>query len=437
MTRSNHPKTAHLFLIAGLLTISSCVTRPSQENIVTAKPFTASTVREFMNPPVSAINLEAGEGVNWALQVDQAKGRIGIFGFGLILSKLEISDDASFSLSIRSSNTDSITYSAQELREKLQYPNRFETDVIYDDDATIEIRDLTIEDGVSFIVSSLTILPGAPSETEREELRSNIDGLFQSYALVTDPEPALVDASRAIASLHIKKTSRETKYCTGFLIAHDLVMTNYHCVTDSNKFVRTKNRLGQGKVLCDDITLHFDYFRASDLYPTSKKTVSAKCEQILAWSQYRVSSLTERPLLDFAIMQVDPLRIHAAGRRKPLKIAEGRLGNNQKQFILGHPQNWPLTLSGPCVAKKSRDARNMGQNWYQYGCSTFPGNSGSPLLNSEYSVVGLHYGTNDKRESAFIDFEPGKPLYNAAVPIEEIFKQAKIPRILEERSIPQ
>lgn len=424
--------------IALFMTVTACLSPYSQSSEVTAKPFEASAALQLARSPVIVEKLRAGPGDNWTHRVDQAMGRDDIFGFGLVLSNVAIDDNADFVLSVKGPQGAEVQYTAEDIRKGLNDINRFDTDVIYDDQAIVTVRNLTVDDGFSFTIMALSILPGAPTEQEREELRSNIDGLWQSFAVILQPEPQLVEASRAIAALHIKQSSTKQKYCTGFLIAKDLVITNYHCMALSNSFERTKNQRGRGVVLCDDITLHFDYLKRDDLIPATRKAVSTKCRKVLTWSRYRARSIQERPLLDFAILQVDTAHVHGETQRTPLKFAQSARGLNDEHYILGHPQNWPLTLSGPCTANKQRDQKRYGKNRFQYGCSTLGGSSGSPLLNADFEVVGLHFGSNDSREGddAFtIEFDANERPFNAAVPIEEILDRSDVAVLLRERGV--
>ncbi|OFZ21887.1 MAG: hypothetical protein A2X94_03000 [Bdellovibrionales bacterium GWB1_55_8] len=152
-------------------------------------------------------------------------------------------------------------------------------------------------------------------------------------------------------------------FCTGALIASDLVVTAGHCVkTDED---------------CHDTRLGFDYrMNSQQEAPQSIRLENLySCKRIISRKFFRTG-------VDYAIIQLDrPVR-----GRAPLKLnlsgSSMRLGS--ELFLLGYPVGLPVKLSD-----RAR-VRQMNAGFFITNADAFSGNSGSPVFNpSTLEIEGL------------------------------------------------
>ncbi|MBE8221395.1 MAG: trypsin-like serine protease [Bdellovibrionales bacterium] len=151
-------------------------------------------------------------------------------------------------------------------------------------------------------------------------------------------------------------------FCTGFLIAPDLIISAGHCALDQSD--------------CENIHFVFDY---------KFSTKTQKQIQIPKSSIYfckELMSQSDDTFLDHSIIKLD----RPVTDRKPLKIrTKGLIQKNTKIFVMGYPSGIPLkiTKGGARVSKVSETS-------FLANLDTFQGNSGSAVLNSKtYEVEGI------------------------------------------------
>jgi Trypsin-like peptidase domain/Effector-associated domain 1 len=206
---------------------------------------------------------------------------------------------------------------------------------------------------------------------------------------------------------------------TGFLVAPDLCLTNFHVV---------KPLIDQ---LADpsQVRLRFDYKRAMDGTVVSEGTLFTLAQEWfvaarppstvdnLADPGNQLPSLDE---LDFALLRVheDPGE-QAIGRADGLSDAPKRgwvhrigtagLEKDHPLFVLEHPEGAPLKLAfGPSVGLNANASRLRHQ------VNTEAGSSGSPCMNAKLELVALHHAGDPNYDPAH------KPAYNSAIPIAAI-----------------
>jgi hypothetical protein len=168
------------------------------------------------------------------------------------------------------------------------------------------------------------------------------------------------------------QTENKEGYGTGFLIAPDVVMTNYHVI---------KKFLEQG---ADKVCLRFDYEVGLDGASVSKGT-----EVKLAADWHLLSSSILE--LDFALIRLaDKV---GAEPRGFLKLKGNHLfAVGEPLIILQHPAARPLQLAMGSVTNLNPKADRVA-----YNTNTEPGSSGSPCLNASLEAVAIHhFGTEDQ-----------------------------------------
>jgi hypothetical protein len=203
-----------------------------------------------------------------------------------------------------------------------------------------------------------------PGENERVIMK---DVPFQNVGQWLDK---LAHARRAVCRIEPQPPPDYNNYGSGFLVAADVVMTNYHLVQPF---------LNNG---ADKVVLRFDY-------ETDKKGVAVgegrPCKLAADWD------LVKSPVnqLDFALVRLsEPVGNDAinGGTRGALKPLASKCVKDRPLLILQHPAAEPLKLAiGSVVDPDSYPNR------VAYNVNTEGGSSGSPCFSSALDVVAIHH----------------------------------------------
>ena len=159
-------------------------------------------------------------------------------------------------------------------------------------------------------------------------------------------------------------------FCSGFLVAPDVVATAGHCVKSPTDLATIRFVFGFRMIDSDHVRTSFP---EDDVYAGA--------------------SLIGRQLMsdgtDWALVRLD----RAAVGRKPVKLRlTGKIGDKQALFVIGHPCGLPQKYA---PGAKVRD--NTPAPFFVANLDTYGGNSGSPVFNSMSSTVEgiLVRGEND------------------------------------------
>lgn len=189
-------------------------------------------------------------------------------------------------------------------------------------------------------------------------------------------------------------------FCTGFRIAEDLFMTNYHC----------------WEVDKCQVMFHMGYEK--DL--AAEKHAVFKCVEVL-------EQLEE---LDFAIYRVEPVGVDTAVHstwpvatltKRPLEIGMPLL-------VPGHPSARPkqIDISEQCKLSRAIPYRWNDRENIQHRCDTMGGSSGSPVMDRiTGNVIGIHWGATGGTDS------------NHAIPMSKILDHlaADLPDLYAELTV--
>lgn len=273
---------------------------------------------------------------------------------------------------------------------------------------------------------------------------------------VTKNSPPLVK-SYASGICSIGLNSLGTNCCTGFRIAKDKIMTNFHCLAcvheifhalvkftppmmEPSHFLYSipstpqyteivKERLKTVGVEVDErFTIpHNDqeFMRLMNRYPelltkiNFKNTIDNTAD--LEASTYQIEQVLGLNLsLDYAIIQVSNLQ-----DEKTLELNSQTLRPKQKLAIMGHPSIGPYPnkkvydVSGDCeILNPDYRDTDVRIHVFTHHCSTAPGSSGSPIVDRlNGKVIGIHWGANNER-----DFRFGIEMKSILKDLESAFK---------------
>ncbi|MBI3565484.1 MAG: trypsin-like peptidase domain-containing protein [Elusimicrobia bacterium] len=149
-------------------------------------------------------------------------------------------------------------------------------------------------------------------------------------------------------------------FCSGSLVAPDVIMTAGHCVTSQDN--------------CAGIKFVFGF---------AVKTKGASPTSVPAGDVYGCKELMGREQVgdgaDWALVRLD----RAVTGHKPLKLNKGgAIGEGTPIVVIGHPAGLPTKIAG---GAKVRDASKPG--FFVANLDTYGGNSGSAVFNAQTGLV--------------------------------------------------
>jgi V8-like Glu-specific endopeptidase len=196
---------------------------------------------------------------------------------------------------------------------------------------------------------------------------------------------------------------------TGFLVAPDLILTNFHVV-----------ELELSKSNASNIACRFDYASEAQRGTIFRLKEADRGRWCLAYSKYAPGDLGlggKSPTLqqlDYALLRlnepVGETRNTNGTRRGWVKLLEAMPIPKAEATleIFQHPENAPLSISyGICLGVTADKVR------LRYTTETRTGSSGSPVFNAELSLVALHHASEPGPRD-----QPGE--YNQGIPIQLI-----------------
>ena len=235
-----------------------------------------------------------------------------------------------------------------------------------------------------------------------------------------------------VCRLEIPAIGGGTIYGTGFLVAPDMVMTNWHVVRCIIAEEDKDASYTGPRAHAADLTCRFDYkLLANGL--ESKGTVFKLSEN------WRVTSSPNNPAgrepqadeLDCAVIRLakpaGSLPVgdsnNIPGDRRGWIELPGTQPNfkpHSPLFIIEHPDGAPLKLALDTDAIQSV---NANRTRVRYSTNTEPGSSGAPCFDHDWNLVALHHSGDPNFE---VDHAP---TYNQGIPIDAIVSYLKVQKI--------
>jgi S1-C subfamily serine protease len=178
------------------------------------------------------------------------------------------------------------------------------------------------------------------------------------YKIISqDQTSVMFDVSTPDTALNIcqeEKFSSDSMLssCSGFLVAPDLLMTAGHCLKD--------------KTDCQKNLWLLDYDQSQKEF---KKDQIVYCKEIV----------DSNALTDYALVRLS----RAVVDRAPLKIRQsGKLNPKTDFVVIGHPLGLPKIVTDQAFLRG-----NLLNKTFTISSDTYSGNSGSPVIDSETSLV--------------------------------------------------
>ena len=185
-------------------------------------------------------------------------------------------------------------------------------------------------------------------------------------------------AAEAVARLSIGRLTADGLHriyaCTGFMISSDILVTNYHCIRDPEDCMKTVAyfvRRGDGGALIEKL--------------------ERRCGQLIeAIFGLDIAIIRLRPPATLDALASSPFHLSISGREP---------AGGEALAIMGHPKGNELEVSKIDCRVKTITAPGL---WvlrntdFGHTCTTAEGSSGSPVLDKELRVLGLHHLGFDK-----------------------------------------
>lgn len=226
---------------------------------------------------------------------------------------------------------------------------------------------------------------------------------------VIGKEPNFIDTDRLAGAIYsaqaVGRIERPlgTALGTGFLVAPNLILTNYHVFESKEKLERA--------------VIRFDYHSNAD-------GIVSKGRDFEFVPDFYVGSPDEE--LDFALVKVkgeplgDPERkmgpedeglgyldlLRRGKHRGYLLISPSKIIEREQVNIIQHPSGSPQKV----VLTQNYVVADMSDNRVHYLADTEPGSSGSPVFNQRWEVVALHHSGG------------AHPPFNASANLQKLLK---------------
>jgi hypothetical protein len=217
---------------------------------------------------------------------------------------------------------------------------------IYGTDGRKDIRDVTDPDVLAVADSVVALV-------EQKDLRRAPTGRYRLATTSYQEEYELCDAE-TFANQPLGC------FCSGFLVAPDVVATAGHCVRSTIAARRTWFVFGFRML---DRSKARTEFAARDVYRGAKLLGRQEDDDGADWALVQ---------LDRRVVGHSPLRVRSDG-----KIADGG-----GVFVVGHPCGLPAKMAGGATVRSNRRRAYFVANLDTYG-----GNSGSPVFDRRTKVV--------------------------------------------------
>jgi len=163
---------------------------------------------------------------------------------------------------------------------------------------------------------------------------------------------------------------------TGFLVAHDLIITNNHVIHD--KEIARES----------DFTFNYQLDRFEKEQPThTVHTLPNGLFHTSPMAQYNATSSE----LDYSIVQLQDVPEQIL----PLVLKPTAPVRDSRVTIIQHPGG-----SYKKISLQNNFVEYVDEFVVQYTTSTEPGSSGSPVLNDKFEVVAIHHAGGDLAEPA-------------------------------------
>lgn len=236
----------------------------------------------------------------------------------------------------------------------------FWTGIIRGDTAVIEVVAAKPPTGLKFVLKEYSF------QIETGKVLSVVEPDEREPIATYRDDPHISAAAKAVSKLSFVDQGMPVS-CTGFMIADDLLLTNEHCINS--------------QVLCDDAIATFGYEVTST-------------GSLADGEDYRCLKLIAKDSrLDYVLLQIEGSP-GAQDKWGHLELVARDVVQGEALYMLQHPAGEPKQISKKGCEVHTPQARGRGPDLltdFGHLCDTLQGSSGSPILDTDHHVVGLHH----------------------------------------------
>ncbi len=249
-----------------------------------------------------------------------------------------------------------------------------------------------------------------PSQLSGRGALEKIIKKTNSFLNVNSWREKLGQIEAQVCRIEIIKKNNHKEFGTGFLVAPNVVITNYHVI----------EAVDLGQAVPDHVILRFDYKQLADGKVVNKgKEYHLEDNWLIDKSPYVENQLPTPDELDYALLRVDgvpgeePIGNNPdpeAAKREWIKLPTEpyyQFFPDTPLLIVQHPNAQPLKLAFDTEA--IIDINENG-TIVRYKTNTEPGSSGSPCFDINWNLVALHHSGDPD----------WNPTYNAGSPFSAI-----------------
>jgi hypothetical protein len=220
----------------------------------------------------------------------------------------------------------------------------------------------------------------AARDFDKSDLEAKIRK-FDKFINLNTWLPKLTAIEKQVCSVQIDGKAMGT----GFLVASDIVLTNYHVV---ESIIEKGNS--------NLISCRFDYKKLAENNGYTGEVYTLHQDWLIAHSPYSAAdchdslSLPNNDELDYALLRLkQPLANRGCITLPSIneKINDS-YQTNAPLFIVQHPEGKPIKLA---LDTESIIQLNENKTRLYYKTLTEPGSSGSPCFNSDWDLIALHH----------------------------------------------
>ena len=230
-------------------------------------------------------------------------------------------------------------------------------------------------------------------EIDYEETRGNEERILSNFSYFENPDEFIERLEFAKSNI-VRIDVNGIGEGTGFLVGPDLILTAHHVVKDF---------LGEDFNL--EVLFDFHHSRDGDAVRDQNKALKLD-KKLIAWSALadKDNEVSEAggdntgtaTYLDFALMKISSSSSQLLTDRGYYALCKtAKVYNPEENLtVIGHPKSDTENEAGPLkfsYFSSPGTAVTPSKQRLRYIVNTKPGNSGSPLFDARWNVVGLHH----------------------------------------------
>jgi V8-like Glu-specific endopeptidase len=252
---------------------------------------------------------------------------------------------------------------------------------VYDEDNRLDLY--SVNDAQSLKLADSVVSIFSDWRLEDFDESKDVSVYLNQYDEVVKTDPVTGIENRAPLCQGVKfKGQPKLGFCTGVLVAKDLILTAGHCVGPED----TSQTL---ESVCKSMRIKFGYaYKKSD--KDSLKMIDHtqlyKCQEIVAY--HDPQHLYQE--MDYGLIRLN----REVTDHEPIALESHLASINDPVVLMGHPNGLPLKVSDGAKIQAVNYPRD---NFYKADVDAFQGNSGSPVFSKETGkIVGMVVsGTQD------------------------------------------